>query len=137
MKKILLFSVFILILSTCVNLDTGRIDKFYNYPNPFGIKGKCENTTFRIIFDDSDLNEFDWKIEIYNENRQLTYVMSGTDTTPSSPKNIAWTGTIDENWVRNGVYTSILTIDLKKDGSNNDISGSYESQTKTVIGACP
>jgi flagellar hook assembly protein FlgD len=113
--------------------DPGKIGDFYNYPNPFN--PETESTTFRCDLDNADIYQYKWTLEIFAENGNPVYSAENTvsGTPVATPLLITWAGRDNRgNVVGNGIYTSILTIEVMQDSSNYT-GNTYEISFRTAV----
>lgn len=128
---IILFT-FGLISCNSSKTDTGVINNFYNFANPFD--SSSSHTTFRALLDVSDIGKYNWTLEIYTENGTPVYVTSASVTAPSSPLDIIWNGRDNSGKiVQNGVYKAILKINVTENGSGAHSGASYQASCNPVI----
>ena len=80
----LCFLFFFIVLSSCFKDDTGIIQNFIAYPNPFSAL-KDNHITFKTTFKTTDITEYQWTLNIYTENGNLTYTYCNTVTAVASP----------------------------------------------------
>ncbi len=149
MKKILLLIFIIISIFSCVKKDNGIINKFYNYPNPFGPSDCSETTTFRAMFK-SDLQgsigSFKYKLTVYVSGKESKVYESEYKSVniggAMTQFEFGWNGRANPSnntsqKVKGGSYTSVFVMKILTDNGGNPTEAEYSSKTTTVIGACP
>jgi len=128
----LCFLFFFIVLSSCFKDDTGIIQNFIAYPNPFSAL-KDNHITFKTTFKTTDITEYQWTLNIYTENGNLTYTSSNTVTAVASPLIINWPARDNAGHVvSSGIYTAIIRLEVTK-YSVGYSAGTYQDRCYTVI----
>lgn len=134
-KFTVFFSLLIIgLASSCVKKEKTIITQFYNYPNPFNLSADGK-TTFKLVFDNSSIKEYKLTLEIFTESGNPAYVVSQTisGSPVSSPLNLDWNGLDNRgNQVKNGIYRSIVTLEIIKDLTDS-AAGTYKEFCYTVV----
>lgn len=130
--KLCCFLFFLLALNSCFKDDTGIIQNFIAYPNPFSAS-KDNHTTFKTTFKAADITEYKWTLNIYTENGNLTYTSNNTVTVVASPLVINWPARDNAGHVvSSGIYTAIIRLEITKDTAGYS-AGTYQDRCYIVI----
>lgn len=126
LKKLSILLLFVVLLSCSSKFKPeSKIDKFYNYPNPFN--SKKEHTTYKVVLRDVDVAEAN--VRIYSSDG-TSIASFGLTVDENGDKKIAlatWVGTDENgNYLPAYVYDAIVKV--------TDINGNiYTTSTKTVL----
>ncbi len=111
MKKIILLTILIISVTSCVQDDQDNINTFFMFPNPYN--ASSGNATFQI-----GLNSFTTNttvtITVKDQAGQLVWTLSQTATATSF--TITWSG---ENLSGNTVVPGIYRVEAKVSGESS------------------
>ncbi len=112
MKKIILFTILLLAVTSCVQDDQDNINTFFMFPNPYD--ASAGNATFQI-----GLNSFTTNttvtITVKDQAGQVVWTLTQTATATSF--TITWSGeNLSGNTVVPGIYRMEATVSGESSG---------------------